>query len=50
MSTIHTVSFDQMQNSDIDNNENFDNDDLISFQHASKKINFYYEIFFNSTF
>ena len=42
MSIIHLQSFDQEQNSEIVNDDNFDNDDLLSFQHDSKTINLYY--------
>ena len=42
MSIIQSPSFDQEQNSDIVSNDDFENDDLITFHNDSKIINFYY--------
>lgn len=42
MSIIHSQSFDQKQNSDIISDDNFDEDDLITFQHDSELIKLYY--------
>ena len=42
MSEIHSQSFDQTQDSGNLNDDDFKNDDLITFQHESKTINFHY--------
>lgn len=42
MNDIYKQSFDQIHNSDIIDDDNFENDDLFSFQHNSKKINIFY--------
>ena len=42
MSDFSSRIFDQEQNSEIIGDDNFENDDLITFQHCSKKINIYY--------
>ena len=42
MSKIRAESFDQEQYFDITDNDDFENDDLVKFQHDSKTINFYY--------
>ena len=42
MSNFNTQNCDQDQNSDIVGDENFESDDLITFQHDSATINFYY--------
>ena len=39
---MSSKSFDQEQHFDITNNDDFENDDLIKFQHDSKTINLYY--------
>ena len=40
MSNFNTQNCDQDQNSDIVGDENFESDDLITFQHDSATINF----------
>ena len=42
MSKNRAESFDQEQYFDITDNDDFENDDLVKFQHDSKTINFYY--------
>ncbi|KAK8836032.1 hypothetical protein M9Y10_040232, partial [Tritrichomonas musculus] len=42
MSKTSAKRFDQGQNFDITDNGDFENDDLVKFQHNSKTINFYY--------
>ncbi|KAK8872139.1 hypothetical protein M9Y10_007900 [Tritrichomonas musculus] len=42
MSVLSFQNFDQGLNSDINDDDNFENDDLFTFQHNSKNINLYY--------
>ena len=42
MIKIQTQNFDQEEDPDMTGDDNFDDDDLITFQHELKKINFYY--------
>ena len=42
MSNFNSQSFDQEQHSDIIDDSDFENDDLITFQHNSTKFNLYY--------
>lgn len=45
MSIIHSQNLDQSQNSDIVEDQNFENDDLVTFQHDLITINLYYSQF-----
>ena len=42
MSIIHSQNFDQSKNPDVVGDNDFENDDLVTFQHDSKTINLYY--------
>ena len=42
MSNFSSQELDQDQNSDIIDNNDFENDDLVTFQHDSKTINLFY--------
>ena len=42
MSDFSSQSFDQAQNSDSIDDDSFEEDDLVTFQHNSAKINLYY--------
>ena len=42
MSDFSSQSFDQAQNSDSIDDDSFEKDDLVTFQHNSTKINLYY--------